>query len=52
VDQRNNTVKEVLEARDRDLAILILLLRSRHPSVAVPGGGAVPRAFIGGPTDR
>jgi hypothetical protein len=29
-------------ATDRDLAILILLLRSRQPSVAVPGGGAVP----------
>jgi hypothetical protein len=29
VDQRKDTVKEVLEAKDRHLAILILVLRSR-----------------------
>jgi hypothetical protein len=54
VDQRNDTVKEVLEAKgpspgDFDPGVEV----ARHPSVAVPGGVKCrARAFAGAPTDR
>jgi hypothetical protein len=54
VDQRNETVKEVLEAKgpspgDFDPGVEV----ARHPSVAVPGGVKCrARAFAGAPTDR
>jgi hypothetical protein len=54
VDQRNDTVKEGLEAKERDLAILIQVFEMASAERRGAGRGrcAVAPAFSGGRTDR